>query len=160
MTGTFTIIQDSREQAGYGPLFSSPWNVGTIKTGDYSIVGYEDQVAIERKSLPDLVGSLTRGRARFIRELERASAYERFYVVIEADASDILQGRFGPHAKNVSPAAIWESIIALSLRSCPFVFTGDRVTGARMTESLLVRYAKDHLNAVRDESRDVRAQAG
>ena len=46
-------IIDTREQA---PLDLSPLRTekGTLTTGDYSIKGLESEIAIERKSLPDL----------------------------------------------------------------------------------------------------------
>lgn len=94
----FTVIIDSREQ--------SPWlftNFKTDKTskggprplvvqtrveglpsGDYSIDGFQQRVAIERKSLEDLYGTLGGGRDRFTRELERLSTYDRAAVVVEA----------------------------------------------------------------------------
>jgi len=57
----FTIVVDGREQKGHGYTFDS-WPVDTVRKnlsdmgseGDYSIEGYEDQFAVERKSLGDL----------------------------------------------------------------------------------------------------------
>ena len=67
------IICDSREQNGYA--FSAYPDVmattGTLTTGDYSLAGFTDKVAIERKELSDLIGCLTHDRDRFTRELER-----------------------------------------------------------------------------------------
>ena len=40
-------------------------------------------VAVERKSMPDLLQSISTGRDRFERELERAMSLEAFMVVIE-----------------------------------------------------------------------------
>jgi len=44
---------------------------GNPCTGDYSIVGQEHRIAIERKSVEDFLGSITAGNARFRREHER-----------------------------------------------------------------------------------------
>ena len=49
---------------------------GTLATGDYSVRGYEGEFTVERKSLPDLVRSVTHDRERFVRELERMRAFE------------------------------------------------------------------------------------
>ena len=37
MDNQLTLIQDTREVLGYGDLFSIPYEVGTIETGDYSL---------------------------------------------------------------------------------------------------------------------------
>jgi len=69
-----TVVCDSREQLPY--RFDRWAGVrifrGTLPTGDYSLAGYEDRLAVERKSLEDLLGCLTFGRERFERELRRA----------------------------------------------------------------------------------------
>ena len=69
------IIIDTREQL---PFFVSPhWDEKITKTvkgltsGDYSLIGFENVVAIERKSLADLYSSLTNDRKRFEREFQR-----------------------------------------------------------------------------------------
>jgi len=136
------IVQDSREQRGYSELFTAPCAIGCLPTGDYSIRGLESLVSIERKSLPDLLQSLTRERERFERELYRGRALRFFAVIVECDASDILQGRFGRFS-SVNPVAIWESIAAFSVRYAPFIYAGDRDTGARLCESLLMKFARE-----------------
>jgi hypothetical protein len=76
----FTIVVDSREQLPYeftgmvgqgSESLVVPTVVQGLASGDYSIAGMEDQVAVERKSLDDLYGSVTWGRDRFEREIER-----------------------------------------------------------------------------------------
>lgn len=82
----FRIVVDTREQ--------SPWSFrdvidqhdkqrwlmvatttrAALKSGDYSIEGYEDEFVIERKSPDDAIGSLSYGRQRFFREHERMRA--------------------------------------------------------------------------------------
>jgi DNA excision repair protein ERCC-4 len=140
------LLQDTRESLGLGPLFKSPYIVESLTEGDYSVAGLTDRISIERKSLPDLVSSLTQGRARFERELARARPYHFFAVVVEATAGDILAGKFGLSKAN--PASICESIAAFSVRYCPFLFCGDRETTARLVESILLKYAREHIKAV------------
>jgi hypothetical protein len=60
----------------------------------YSVGGYEDYVAVERKTLDDFVSTGIRSRKRFARELRRLSGYDAACVVVEADLWDILGGRF------------------------------------------------------------------
>jgi len=61
----------------------------TLLTGDYSIVGYEDRICVERKSLEDLYRTLGKDRERFMRELERMQTMECSAVVIEASWKQI-----------------------------------------------------------------------
>ena len=80
-----TIIEDSREQT---PLdFTEFRGVESVrsglKTGDYSLQGYEDKICFERKSVGDAVGTLISGHARFLREMERMKPFEEKYILIE-----------------------------------------------------------------------------
>lgn len=62
----------------------------TLSAGDYSAFGFEDGgLAFERKSLVDLTGSLTHGRARFIRELERLAEYRYAAIIVEASFNEV-----------------------------------------------------------------------
>ena len=136
-----TIIQDTREQCGYD--FAKYPNVvceaGTLDTGDYSLPGFTDRVAIERKTIDDLVGCLSQGRERFEREMGRARNFEHFAVVIEASLPPIMAGRYRSLMKANS---VLQSIAAFSIRyRVPFLFCGDRPGGELMTYSLLSKYA-------------------
>lgn len=88
---SFDIIIDTREQ--------TPWHftdacVNTIvctslKTGDYTIVGFEDILCIERKrSVSEIARNVTEDR--FIRELERMAAFPYSFLICEFAISDIL----------------------------------------------------------------------
>ncbi len=89
----FTIIVDNAEQLPYrfdemkvGRRKVFTWTkVKSLDTGDYSIEGYESRVTVERKSLADLYGTLSRSRDRFERELQRMTSFERSIIIIEAD---------------------------------------------------------------------------
>lgn len=122
----FTILIDSREQhpfpflgyrcdarQQYRPLII-PTKVQGIKSGDYSIEGYEDRVAVERKSLSDAYSTFCAGRDRFERELERLNAMEFAGVVIEASWPSILK-QPPPHTK-FSPKSFFRSVIAWQVR--------------------------------------------
>lgn len=91
MATNLTIIEDSREQ--------NPLNLGDIrgvtvvrqglKTGDYSLVGHEDEICFERKSVPDLVGTLIGGHERFLREMERMKDFQVKYILVEHTAGTV-----------------------------------------------------------------------
>ncbi len=124
----FTIVVDSREQLPYtftgmgGPAGESlvvPTVVRGLPSGDYSIDGMEDRVAIERKSLEDLYGSVTWGRERFEREIARLDALPGFAaVVVEASWPEIVAPHeFRPGWTNqTEPRSVEGTIIAWSLR--------------------------------------------
>jgi ERCC4-type nuclease len=82
------VICDTREQQ---PLFSPcEWVVRKkLDVGDYSIVGMESMITVERKSLADLYGTIGQGYDRFERELKRAVTYRWKGLVIESEEGDI-----------------------------------------------------------------------
>lgn len=93
----FKIIRDSREKKGHGWYFRATahcdgMDVRKLETGDYSVEGYEDMIMIERKSIPDLWGSLLAGRDRFMREMDRAKKIPARYLVIEGTLKDVQKG--------------------------------------------------------------------
>lgn len=120
------ITVDTREQLPFSFSAYPEMEVvrGTLKTGDYSVEGYENTIAIERKNLEDLIGSLTSGRERFEREIERTRDMQYFSVVVEATMDHIRYHHYRSHAK---PHAMLSSIFALQMRwRVPFVFAGSR----------------------------------
>lgn len=72
----------------------------TLAAGDYSLQGFETQVAIERKSLPDLFGTLGRGRKRFETELARLAEMRFAAVVVEGDWRNVLN-RWPPELREL-----------------------------------------------------------
>ena len=91
MTAKLTIIEDTREQT---PLdFTGHRGVESVrsglKTGDYSVQGYEDKICFERKSVADLVGTLIGGHERFLREMDRMKDYEDKYILVEHTAGTV-----------------------------------------------------------------------
>jgi hypothetical protein len=99
LVADFSVIVDTREQAPFRftgikndknqDLIIPLVNRG-LATGDYSIDGLETLVSVERKSLRDFYGSISRERERFEREVCRLNEMRVAYVVIESDWNDIL----------------------------------------------------------------------
>jgi len=137
------ILVDTREQA---PLYfgGAETRLATLATGDYSIaVGdrdLSDIIAIERKSMGDLFGTVGAGRERFERELERSRTLRYFGIVIEATMPEILAGaRFS----RISPKAVVGSLLSWSVKFGAHVFfTGDRRAAAATTRKLLTKAAE------------------
>lgn len=118
------MIVDTREQAPWGfdnltdgadkkPLVVKT-EKATLQSGDYSIAGFESQISIERKSKEDLYGTLTGGRERFERELERLQAMQWSIVIAEASLWEVVHSP--PVGSRVLPKSIFRSIIALEQR--------------------------------------------
>lgn len=142
------FIEDTREPDGLGYsaiLTEENWKRMPLKTGDYSIEGYEDKIAIERKATLDLVASLTHNRKRFEEELERSMDLDFFCVIIEGDASNVYRGRYSyKHNSKAHPRAIWETIATFWIRyKAPFVFCSDKYHGSQMAKSLLSKYVRE-----------------
>jgi len=133
----FTIAIDTREQRPYE--FPRAERM-TLPTGDYSIVGLEDQVTVERKSKADAYGSLGQGRARFRREWERLALLDYAAIVIEDTVPGFL--RRPAHSK-MNPRSAISSLLAWSVRyRVPVFFAGDRAHGQALTHKLLQMYWK------------------
>ncbi|WP_156920865.1 ERCC4 domain-containing protein [Fundidesulfovibrio putealis] len=155
------IVVDSREKRPW--LFSGYPDVevvrGTLKTGDYSLPGFEDQVALERKSLQDLIGSLSAGRDRFEREMERLAAMEFAAVLVEASAEDIAKGKF---RGNMNPTSVLQSIYSWTVRhNVHFLLCGTRKHAEYACHGLLSKFIREHLSregaCASDAYREVRA---
>lgn len=90
----YRVIRDTREQAGQGWLFEEGPNCGgttiqTLKTGDYTIEGFEKALCIERKGT---VGEFAQNivQKRFINELERMRTFAHSFVILEFTLDDLL----------------------------------------------------------------------
>jgi len=124
----FTVVVDSREQLPYefsgmtgsgGEALVVPTVVAGLPSGDYSIQGFENVIAIERKELSDLYGSVTWNRGRFEREIARLAELPGFAaVVIEATWAEIMApAEYQPEWVNqTEPRSVEGTIVAWSLR--------------------------------------------
>lgn len=138
------IVVDTREQAPFafsGVQYQGAEVVtGTLDTGDYSLAGLTDKVAVERKSVPDLVACLGRERERFERELLRARALESFAVVVEGAWEELARGQY---RSKLNPAAACQSVCSFVARwHIPFLFCGSRAGAEYVCYSLLRQYLK------------------
>jgi hypothetical protein len=164
----FTVVVDTREQHPFtfqgltGDASSEsrplivPTRPGTLESGDYSVEGLEHAVAVERKSLADLYGTIGAGRDRFVRELERLDRMEFAAVVIEGGWPSII-GNPPPQSK-ITPKIVYRSIIAWGQRfprvhwwPCP-----TRTFAERTTFRILQRFWTDTYEGKRDTSKPER----
>lgn len=153
MNRRLSIVVDTREQS---PFLFGRYLVevikGTLQTGDYSLPGFEDRVAVERKSIDDLVGCLKGDqRDRFERELSRGRHYELFAVVVESSLGDLRQGKYRSEMKSES---VLQSLAAFQARyRVAFCWCGSRALAEYWTHSLLSKYADEQRIRYRDLER-------
>ena len=135
------IIIDTREQCPFSfrhEKMDATTAPGTLAVGDYSLAGLEDKVAVERKSLPDLVMCLGRERERFERELARGAALDAFAVVCEGSWLELAQGEY---RSRLNPHAACQSVLAFAGRyRVPFLFAGSRSAAEYMAWGFLRQY--------------------
>lgn len=128
MAEEIVITTDTREQLTLDfTKFRGVSSVrGTLKTGDYSIQGYDDTICFERKSVQDLVGTLIGGHSRFLREMERMRAFKAKYILIE-HTPDILYNYCARHGWQRKFNTIIQSLLAYACHyQCRVRFCKDR----------------------------------
>lgn len=85
-----TLLVDTREQA---PLVFTHLHAiyCTLQSGDYSVQYLQEEFAVERKSMADLVGSLTRERERFMREMHRLRGFRTRHLLVVGTERELLE---------------------------------------------------------------------
>jgi len=131
------IIIDTREQAEYS---FDPQLAATVRralpAGDYSVVGLEGAMAVERKSLDDFVSTVIHARQRFRREISKLAGYRAACVVVEANLLDILLGRYRGEAH---PKAVLGSTLSILLDyGIPVYFCGTRPAACQFVQAYLL----------------------
>lgn len=129
----FKIITDSREQRPW--KFVNEVVIRGLKTGDYSIEGYENCIAIERKSLDDFVSSVTYNRKRFKAELERARKIKHFIIIVEAAWFDAFTGNY--HSAAIPNSIVGSAIGIMAEFGIPVIFAETRKQAERLCQKFL-----------------------
>ncbi|NUP10878.1 MAG: hypothetical protein HOW73_32945 [Polyangiaceae bacterium] len=134
-----TIVIDTREQRPW-TFADHPTVHRALPAGDYSVDGLEHRVAIERKSIADLVSTLTAGRERFERELQKLADYERAIIIVEGDLEDVIAGRY---RSKVPPQCLVGSFGSFFAQwGIATVFAGSVRNAQILARSFLVKAAK------------------
>jgi ERCC4-type nuclease len=131
-------IVDSREQR---PLCLAPLRSqrGKLVTGDYSVRGLEHLVAIERKSIQDLIGCIGRDRERFKRELQRLHAYQYRALVVEGSWAQLERGEY---RGKVSPQSAVGSLLAWAVEGLPVIMANDAEQASQFVSRMLFLAAR------------------
>lgn len=135
-------IVDTREQH---PLDLAPLRVekGTLVTADYSVKGLTDHVAIERKSLSDLLGVIGNGRERFDKEIKRMLGYPVRALVVESTWEACEAGLWLTQGRcQVRPQAVIGSLLGWMAHGIPVLMVGTHEQAGRYVSRILFTAAR------------------
>ncbi len=129
---------DTREQLplDLAPLRTMP---ATLATGDYSLLGLEHHVCIERKSLDDLLGCVGRDRDRFERELHRMLAYPVRVLLVESTWGEVELGQW---RSKVTSSQAMGSLIGWAAMGIQLVLVGTHERAGQFASRLLYTIAR------------------
>ena len=153
------IIIDSRESApwGWSPA-DARTEIAGLAAGDYALASDTEapkrkgqlrpvRFSIERKSLDDLLGTLSTGWDRFQRELTRMEAFPARVIIVEGDfasccfredAGGALMAPEHSHP-NVRPAFVARRVSELTMMGVSVLFAGDAQLAAGLAYRIFRR---------------------
>lgn len=96
-----------------------------LPTGDYTIIGYEDIIIIDRKkSVSELYSNLRGDYKRFKKELSRMTSFKMAYFLLEFSLEDIFNYKF---FNKCSSKSILEQIDTIEKKyNVKFIFSSGR----------------------------------
>jgi len=126
-----TILIDSREQAPLPVGKFMATSTAGLYTGDYSVLGFDDAFAVERKSIADLTASLVgTNRERFERELLRLRSMRFKRLLVVGSPSDIERHAY---RSKIPPKSVFASLAAYEVRfDLPVVWQAGEIEAARL----------------------------
>jgi DNA excision repair protein ERCC-4 len=136
-----SILIDQRERAELRFSDAVTTERVLLETGDYSLAGFTDAVAIERKSKADLVACVGPERERFMEQMQRLAGYQVRALVVEASWEELAAGAY---RSNMNPKSVTGTLLALVVdRGIPVLLVGSAREAAEAVERMLVRVARD-----------------
>ena len=137
------IIRDTREKHGFN--FRKTDNCGgtieqKLDSGDYSVMGLENYIVIERKhSMDELCSNLGANRKRFLRDIDRMQHIKYKILLIEDYASSI----YNHHFSKMSGSSVLGSLVSLMLKhNIHIIFAGTRKHAQDIARKLLLKAYK------------------
>ena len=137
------IYIDSREQK---PLkFNMQSEVKCLKFGDYALSDKDltGNCYVERKSVNDLIGTLSGGYERFLRELVRAKEANAYLIIlVEESFSNCMSFNYLPHVfqkgTKVTPEYLFHNVreIIQNHEHLQFLFVDGRKEASRVVEKI------------------------
>lgn len=154
MSDNFTIIVDTREQ--------KPWTFDEyatahhkLDTGDYSIEGLQDIVAIERKrNVAEVANNIT--ESRFQDVIDRLKQIKYPFVLLEFNLDDVMRYPIGSTIPKklwskirITPNFIIKHLLDLELEhNIKIIFCGNPSNAEKMALNILKRIYKKENNNV------------
>ena len=151
----YTVVKDSREQDGYTfEKFKGRYTscngmvVQKLDTGDYSLLGMEDKLCIERKGrISELAINLGSDKYRFLSEIERMKSFPFKFLILEFSLEDVMnfpEGSDIPEKKwnsiKVSNKYILKMLVEFQMYdNIHVVFAGSRKNAKLIINSILKR---------------------
>lgn len=160
----YKVIRDVQEKKGYWEFQKSKYCDGVIDqhllTGDYTLEGFEDIFALERKaSTGELAGNVC--TKQFVNELKRADRdLKHFFVICEFSLDDVM--RF-PYGSGI-PKGVWnrlkitshlllKRIVEFELEhNVTFVFCGNADNAKEFASSVFKRMIEKYGNEINGEA--------
>jgi dsDNA-binding SOS-regulon protein len=152
----YEVIRDTRERQGwYFPKKDRCAGMidKGLKTGDYTLRGYEDIVCIERKASPEeLALNLGKHKDRFVRELERMKDIEHRYIVCEFSLDELLNfpenSRMPEEKKKglrITGRYMIRCLIEFGIKyNVHVLYCGTKVNAFKVTESIFKRMVENY----------------
>lgn len=137
--GDIMAVADAREKMPLPLDLYLPCVTKHLITADYSVLGLENYIAVERKSLVDAVLCAGRERDRFDACIKRMKSYEVRALVIEASWQDIDAGAWRSQLK---PSQLKAAIYSWA-KHVSIIPAGDRATAANVVSGILFSAARE-----------------
>lgn len=144
----FTIIIDTREQKPWLFQHQATANI-KLDTGDYSIQGYENVLAIERKrNVAEVANNITEKRFKDV--IDRLSKIKHSFILLEFDLQDVMTYPIGSDIPRklwdkirISPAFIIKHLIDLQLdHNIKVIFCGNSTNAEKLALSIMKKIHK------------------
>ena len=138
------ILRDTREKKGYWTFAGKRCKSTALKTGDYTLEGYEDVLCIERKkSCSELAQNIVHKSRAFWRELERMQEFEHRYLILEFTEEELggfpwksdLPRYIKRKIRAKGPFLI-SKIIEIEEMGIKVIFAGDRDNAIKIAEDI------------------------
>lgn len=122
------VLIDTRERSPFNFSRFPNWIAGEsrqkLDAGDYSILGMENVLSLERKSLSDLITTLIQQRSRFFKMCEKLAQYRWRALIVEASYEDIKSPYDEECNTMAHPNAVSGTLDALEARfGIPVIYT-------------------------------------
>lgn len=138
-----TIIIDQQEKLPLTRYFDEKQvrvEVAHLETGDYSLAGATDILAIERKSMGDLLTCVTNDRERFMDQMRRLKNYPSRFLIVEATRATIEAGAYD---RDVKPSSIVGTLLGLAVRwNICVVYCKDQREAAERVQWICLKVAE------------------